>query len=135
VKVPNSKLEHVFTNYKKQEDGSGKEIAYCDHGCGARHIRDAVNGGNNLDLGNLNPHLPAIGNPSSNRISFSDIKSSDWYFGAVKNAMNNKLINGVSATEFRPDETLTTAQAIKLAAAYHERSESGEVTLTNGTGN
>ena len=49
--------------------------------------------------------------------------------------MSNNLINGVTATEFRPDETLTTAQAIKLAAAYHERSETGEVSLTNGAGN
>ena len=135
VKVPDSKLEHEFTNYKKLDDGSGQEVAYCNHGCGARHVRDAVNASPNFGSDSILDKLPAFGGASDHGVSFSDIKSSDWYFGAVKNAMNNKLINGVSATEFRPNETLTTAQAIKLAAAYHERSESGEVTLTNGTGN
>ena len=133
--VPGTKLEHSFSNYVKQEDGSGTEIAYCDNGCGERHIREAVNSTPNFGSDSLIGHLPAIGGGSSHGVSFSDIKSSDWYFGAVKNAMSNKLINGVTATEFRPNETLTTAQAIKLAAAYHERSETGEVTLTNGSGN
>ena len=135
MEVEGSKLEHSFTNYKKLDDGSGKEEAWCDHGCGERHTRDVVNSTPDFGAGSILDKLPAFGGASDHGVSFSDIKSSDWYFGAVKNAMQNNLINGVSATEFRPDETLTTAQAIKLAAAYHERSESGEVTLTNGSGN
>ena len=133
--VPGSMLEHSFSNYVLQEDGV-TEIAYCDNGCGERHVRNAVSTGSNLDLPeNIQQILPVLGKPASHGVSFSDIKSSDWYFDAVKEAVDNKLINGVTPTEFRPNETLTVAQAVKLASAYHEMNYTGDVTLENGSGN
>ena len=41
----------------------------------------------------------------------------------------NGLIDGVNAAHFEPDGSLTVAQAIKLAAALHQRIENGTVTL------
>lgn len=40
--------------------------------------------------------------------------------------MENDLINGVTGTEFRPDENMTVAQAIKLAAALHQMNMRGK---------
>ena len=45
------------------------------------------------------------------------------------------LIDGVTATKFKPDDTLTVAQAIKLAAALYQMEHEGEVTLRNGGAN
>ncbi len=135
--VPGTMLEHSFSNYVKSEDGSGKEIAYCDNGCGERHIRNSVSTGENIQLPEpLQPIIPILGGAAGgSSFGFSDIKESDWYFESVKEAWSNKLINGVTATEFRPNETLTVAQAVKLASAYHEMNYTGDVTLENGSGN
>lgn len=70
---------------------------------------------------------------SSSGFPFTDVKATDWFYGEVKGAYENGLINGVTATEYRPNETLTVAQAIKLAAALHQLQNSGKVTLQNGT--
>ncbi len=136
--VEGTMLEHSFSNYVKQNDGTGREIAYCDNGCGERRIRTANLGMQDVTTEipeNIQQILPVIGKPATHGVSFSDIKSSDWYFDAVKEAVDNKLINGVTATEFRPNETLTVAQAVKLASAYHEMNYTGDVTLENGAGN
>ena len=137
VEVPGTMLEHSFTNYVKNDDGSGTEYAFCDNGCGERHVRNIVSTGENLQLPEvLQPIVPILGGAAGGRnFSFSDIKESDWYFSNVKEAWENKLIDGVTSTEFRPNETLTVAQAIKLASAYHQRYNTSEVSLTNGAGN
>lgn len=63
---------------------------------------------------------------------FLDVSKSDWFYDDVQNAWENDLIDGVTASEFRPYETLTVAQAIKLAAALHQLDTMGYVTLSNG---
>ena len=64
---------------------------------------------------------------------FVDVPVSAWYADAVRDAWANGLIDGVNATHFDPDGSLTVAQAIKLAAALHQRIENGTVTLKNGS--
>lgn len=64
---------------------------------------------------------------------FVDVPASAWYADAVCGAWANGLIDGVDKTHFRPDGSLTVAQAIKLAAALHQRLQTGEVTLENGS--
>ena len=64
---------------------------------------------------------------------FVDVPASAWYADAVCSAWANGLIDGVDKTHFRPDGSLTVAQAIKLAAALHQRLQTGEVTLENGS--
>lgn len=71
----------------------------------------------------------------SEKLPFTDVKKTDWFYDAVKNAYQNDLIDGVSATQFKPTSNLTVAQAIKLAAALHQMDNDGKVTLVNGTGN
>ena len=44
----------------------------------------------------------------------------------------NELIDGVTARYYMPDNTLTVAQAVKLAAALHQKQSVGFVTLQNG---
>ena len=63
---------------------------------------------------------------------FYDVDTNDWFYGAVKSAWENELIDGVTARYFKPDSTLTVAQAIKLAAALHQKQSVGFVTLQNG---
>ena len=41
----------------------------------------------------------------------------------------------MTATTYRPNGTLTVAEAIKLAAALHQLDKDGKVTLKNGKGN
>jgi len=77
----------------------------------------------------LDGMLPADSN------SFADVSPSDWFYEDVQNAWENDLIDGVTASEFRPNETLTVAQAIKLAAALHQLDTMGHVTLSNGDTN
>ena len=63
---------------------------------------------------------------------FYDVDSNDWFYEPVKSAWQNDLIDGVTARYFKPDSTLTVAQAIKLAAALHQKQSVGFVTLQNG---
>ena len=69
------------------------------------------------------------------KFPFVDVPSSSWYYESVREAWSNGLIDGVTATEFKPDNQLTVAQAIKLAAALHQMQKTGSVTLTNGSPN
>lgn len=45
---------------------------------------------------------------------FSDVQKDDWYFDSVCYAEQNRLLFGVSATEFAPDEPLTRAMFLAL---------------------
>ena len=63
---------------------------------------------------------------------FYDVDANDWFYEAVRSAWENELIDGVTARYFKPDSTLTVAQAIKLAAALHQKQSVGFVTLQNG---
>ena len=63
---------------------------------------------------------------------FYDVDSNHWFYEPVKSAWANELIDGVTARYYMPDNTLTVAQAIKLAAALHQKQSVGFVTLQNG---
>lgn len=64
---------------------------------------------------------------------FKDVKETDWYYGNVKEAYELGLINGKGSTDtFKPDENMTYAETIKLAACMHQRYTTGSVTLENG---
>ncbi len=63
---------------------------------------------------------------------FIDVADSAWYRGDVEIAHKNGLINGISATAYAPDNNMTIAEAIKLAACMHQLYHDGSVTLTNG---
>mgnify|MGYP000534339323 CR=1 FL=1 len=63
---------------------------------------------------------------------FIDVTCNDWFYDSVKGAWQNYLIDGVTATTYQPNGTLTVAEAIKLAAALHQLDKDGKVTPKNG---
>ncbi len=66
---------------------------------------------------------------------FTDVPQNAWYYADVDHAYQNGLINGKSATLFKPNDFLTYAEAVKLAAAMNQRYLTGAVTLQNGSPN
>lgn len=83
-------------------------------------------------IGSILPLLPALDSDTQVTFPFNDVSKADWYYNSVRSAWYNGLIDGVTANEFRPDSTLTVAQAIKLAAALCQMEHEGKVRLTNG---
>lgn len=79
-----------------------------------------------LCLGVLTGIASAAGFP------FADVPVYEWYFNDVKNAYDMNLINGKSVNIFAPNDNLTYAEAVKLAACMNQRYQNGAVTLTNG---
>lgn len=51
---------------------------------------------------------------------FSDVRSSDWYSGAVVTAFDYKLISGYKDDSFRPQQQITREQAMVLIASAME---------------
>lgn len=64
---------------------------------------------------------------------FTDVPLGAWFFQDVLSAYNRGLVNGMSATLYEPNGSLTVAQAIKLAACMHQLYQDGSVSLQNGT--
>ena len=79
-----------------------------------------------LGAGMLLPAAAYTWNP------FYDISPSDWYYDDVINAVQSGLVNGKTETLFCPDEYLTYAEAVKLAACLNQLWWDGAVTLENG---
>ena len=50
---------------------------------------------------------------------FSDVSPADWFAESIKCAYEFGLVNGISATSFAPNDNLTIAQTITLAARLH----------------
>ena len=63
---------------------------------------------------------------------FSDVPETAWYHNDVVAAVSLGLINGKTPTLFAPNDNLTYAEAIKLAACMNQYSKEGKVTLKNG---
>jgi len=45
---------------------------------------------------------------------FTDVKEDDWFYSAVKYAVQNELFNGISETEFSPDTDMTRAMLVTV---------------------
>lgn len=86
----------------------------------------------------VGPGTPSVptkpGVPERDTFPFTDVSRSSWYYDSVRTAWEKDLIDGVTRTLYKPDDTLTVAQAIKLSAALHQMlNNNGKVTLRNGT--
>lgn len=64
--------------------------------------------------------------------NFTDVKPDSWYYEDVYNAVRLGIINGKSETSFAPDDNLTYAEAIKLAACMYQLYKEGSVYLVPG---
>ena len=49
-----------------------------------------------------------------NATPFTDVKTTDWWYEAVKYVYENKLMSGTSATTFEPTAKLNRAQAVQI---------------------
>lgn len=63
---------------------------------------------------------PAAQTTTGTDTSFSDVASDAWYASSVSAAVDAGLINGKSAGFFAPDDNLTIAECLKLAATTHQ---------------
>ena len=66
-------------------------------------------------------------------MNFTDVKTGDWFYNNVKNAYAMGLIEGKTTTTFNPDDNMTYAEAVTLAARMNQLYYSGKVTLSNST--
>ena len=65
-------------------------------------------------------------------MKFTDVKKSDWFYDDVKSAVEMGLINGKSTTTYAPNDNLTYAEAIKLAACMNQLYNEGAISLASG---
>lgn len=63
---------------------------------------------------------------------FSDV-SNQWFAPYVQAAYEYNLINGATSSTYAPNNNLTIAQAIKLAACLHSIYNTGAANFANGT--
>ena len=54
--------------------------------------------------------------PEEKKLSFTDVKESDWFYTYVKELVKDGTISGMSETTFAPNGNLTYGQALKLIA-------------------
>ena len=52
--------------------------------------------------------------PAPSGLPFTDVKSGDWFYDAVKYAYENGLMNGTSATTFAPNGTMNRAMIVTV---------------------
>ena len=62
-----------------------------------------------------------------NMLPFTDVQMGEWYYADVKEAYDKKLINGKTSTLFAPQDHMTAAEAVKLAACMHQLKNEGRV--------
>ena len=66
-------------------------------------------------------------------MNFTDVKTGDWFYNNVKNAYAMGLIEGKTTATFNPNDNMTYAEAVTLAARMNQLYYSGKVTLSNST--
>lgn len=64
---------------------------------------------------------------------FADVRESDWFYADVMSAWRRGFVNGMTESSYAPQDSLTVAQAVKLAACMHQDHRSGAVTLAGST--
>ena len=64
--------------------------------------------------------------------TFTDVAENAWYYTDVANAVELGIINGKTATTFAPNDNLTYAEAIKIAACMYQLDSEGAVSFATG---
>ena len=75
----------------------------------------------------------SLGAPALAAGGFSDVAQNAWYLKYLDTAVSSGLINGRGDGRFSPDDDITGAEAVKLAACISQLLSDGSVTLTNGS--
>ena len=90
---------------------------------------------NDLGVSSWSNEATVTMNSAALPFPFTDVKTSHWFYNDVKTAWEMGLINGKTNTLFAPEDNLTYAEAVKLAACMHQLYTAGAITLTNGSPN
>ncbi len=69
---------------------------------------------------------------ASASLAFTDVKTTDWFYADVENAVSGGLIVGKTATTYAPNDNLTYAEAVKLAACIHKKASTGSTEFAIG---
>ena len=75
----------------------------------------------------------SLGAPALAAGGFSDVAQNAWYLKYLDTAVSSGLINGRGDGRFSPDDDITGAEAVKLAACISQLLSDGSVSLTNGS--
>lgn len=75
----------------------------------------------------------AITLTAARTMNFTDVTADQWFYNNVKNAYTMGLIEGKTATTFNPNDNMTWAEAVTLAARMNQLYYNGKVTLSNST--
>ncbi|MBR2831913.1 MAG: S-layer homology domain-containing protein, partial [Oscillospiraceae bacterium] len=64
---------------------------------------------------------------------FNDVKTGDWYYESVKAGYEYGLVKGTSESTYSPDNNITIAQSITLAARLHSIFNTGSESFVQGS--
>lgn len=71
------------------------------------------------------------GYPTQTWFGYIDVQNSAWYAGAVKYALDNALMNGMSATTFEPESSMTRAMLVTVLWRYAGEVKEGTNSFTD----
>lgn len=76
-----------------------------------------------------------IENDDPEPVTFADVPADSWYHKSVKTAAEMGLINGKGGDNYAPNDKMTVAEAVKLAACMNIRYNGGDpaTDIKNGT--
>lgn len=66
-------------------------------------------------------------------LSFTDVPKNEWYYEDVRLAVEGGLVNGKSPTIYAPNDNVTYAETVKLAACIHKLTDTGSTEFAAGT--
>ena len=85
-----------------------------------------------LCLGTASGASALSGSASLLSTAFTDVSADAWYRGDVDTAVAMGVISGRSETTFAPNENITLAETIKLAAVMNSRYSGDSTNFSNG---
>ncbi len=92
---------------------------------------DGKDAGSDVLAGSV-PDTTSPAAPEPAAFPFTDVGESRWYRPYVQAAYEAGLVNGVTATTYEPDKTLSLAEAVTLAARIYAEAH-GETAPSGGT--
>lgn len=66
-------------------------------------------------------------------LPFTDVPKNEWYYEDVRLAVEGGLVNGKSPTIYAPNDNVTYAETVKLAACIHKLTDTGSTEFAAGT--
>ena len=100
---------------KEREEASGVTVWYLDSLGKLQQmtaVYDGVRGLATFTTPHLSHYIVGYVSPWTN--PFSDVQADDWFYGAVKYAMQKELFQGISASTFAPNAPITRSMLVTV---------------------